>query len=230
MALLVLFVVLFALTIIGLMPGSHNQRGLLLAVVLGSFILFTTVYHLILSKEQARIAKLAARKKDELKSPRERREDLKLLRRLRSRRKSRSRVMEFGSGLVSRRPRIPQASLRRQDELRVRQGIRDAARARASSWRHRGARVRADEQGPIGRRHLEGIARAHSRRSRSRPISQAGIRRQEDLRVEQGRAYAAESSESAQLITETAGERRKRDRLRRRRERFWRETDWGCST
>ncbi len=230
MALLVLFLVLGVLTIIGLMPGSPNQRGLLLAVVLGAFILFTIVYHLILSREQARNVKLAARNANDLKSPRERLKDLRLLRRSRARRKSRSRVLEFGSGLGLGKPRIRQESLRRQDELRVRQGIRDAARGRADASRRRGGRVLGDEEDPIGRRHLEGITRAHSRRSRSRSVSQAGIRRQEELRVEQGRAYAAESGETAQLITETAGERRKRDRLRRRRERFWRETDWGRST
>jgi len=212
------------------MPGSHNQRGLLLAVVLGSFILFTTVYHLILSREQARNAKLAARKESELKSPRERREDIRLLRRLRSRRKSRSRVLEFGSSLGSGKPRVRQESLRRQDELRVRQGIRDAARARADASRHRGGRVQAGEEEPIGKRHVERIAKDHSRRSRNRLVSQAGIRRQEELRIEQGRAYAAESGENVRLIAETAGERRKRDSLRRRRERFWRETDWGRST
>lgn len=230
MALLVLFVVLFVLMVIGLAPGSPNQRGLLLVVVLGAFILFTTVYHLILSREQARNVKLAARKGNELKSPRERQADLRLLRRSRSHRKSRSRVLEFGSGQGSEKPRIRQESLRRQDELRVRQGIRDAARERADASRHRGGRIRADEEDPIGRRQLEGSTRAHSRRSRSRSVSQAGIRRQEELRVEQGRAYAAESADSAQFITETAGERKKRDRLRRRRERFWRETDWGRST
>ena len=120
MALLVLFVVLLVLMIIGLTPGSHNQRGLLLAVVLGAFILFTTVYRLILSREQARNVKLAARKGNELKSPRERLEDLRLLRRSRYRRKSRSRVLEFGSHPGSEKPRIREDSLRRQDELRVR--------------------------------------------------------------------------------------------------------------
>ena len=229
MALLILFLVLGVLTIIGLMPGSHNQRDWLLAIVLGAFVLFTTVYHLILSREQARNVKLAARKENELKSPRERREDIRLLRRLRSRRKSRSRVFEFGSGLGSGKPRIRLESLRRQDELRVRQGIRDAARERADASRHRGRRVRSDEADPIDRRHLEGLSRSHSRRFRGRPVSEAGIRRQEELRVEQGRAYTAESGASAQLDAETVGERRKRDRLRRQRERFWRETDWGCS-
>lgn len=235
MSLLVLFLVLFVLMIVGLMPGSHNQRDWLLAIVLGAFIVFTSVYHLIITREQARNAKLAARKHNELKSPRERRNDLRDLRNLRRRRlgssrgHSRSRVLEFGSGLGSGKPRIRQASLRRQDELRVRQGMRDAAEERADAMRHRGARVRSDEEDPIGRRHLERLSRSHSRKSSSRPVSQAGSRRQEELRIEQGRSYAAESGESARLITETVGERRKRDRLRRRRERFWRETDWGCS-
>ena len=230
MALLVLFLVLFALMIVGLTPGIPNHRGGLLAVVLVAFILFTTVYHFILSREHARNVKLAARKDNELKSPRERLDDLRRLRQARSRNKSRSRVLGFGSGPGSRRPRIRQSSLRRQDELRVKQGMRDAVQDRASARRHRGGRVRSDDETPIGKRRLEGLSRSHSRRSRGRPVSQAGLRRQEELRIEQGKAYAAESDDSAGHVTETAGERRKRDRLRRRRERFWRETDWGCSS
>jgi len=211
------------------MPGSHNQRDWILAIVLIAFILFTTVYHFILSREQARNVKQAARDSSELKSPRERRDDLRRRRYAKSRSQSRSRVVGIGSGLGSGKPRIRQASLRRQDELRVRQGMRDAAEERAHAMRHRRARVRSDEEDPIGRRRLERLSRSHSRKSRSRPVSQAGSRRQEELRIEQGRSYAAESGESARLITETVGERRKSDRLRRRRERFWWETDWGCS-
>lgn len=228
MALLVLFLVLFALMIVGLTPGSHNHRDWLLAIVLGAFVLFTTVYLFLLSREQARNVRLATRKEDQWKSPRERRDDLRLRRYARSRMRSRSRVLGFGSSPGSAKPRIRQASLGRQDELRVRQGIRDAARERSDARRHRGDRVRSDVEDPIGRRHLEGLSRSDSRRSRGRPVSQAGIRRQEELRIEQGRAYAARDGDSARHTTETAGERRKRDRLRRRRERFWREVDWGC--
>ncbi len=230
MALLILFLVLGVLMIIGLMPGSHNHREWLLTIVLGSFILFTTVYLLILSREQARNAKFAARTSNELKSPRERREDLRRRRLARSRSQSRSRVLGIEpSHRRSGKRHVPQASLRRQDELRISQGIRDAAREQADARQRRGRRVRSDEAQPIGRRYLEGLSRSHPSTSRGRPVSQAGIRRQEELRIAQGRAYAAETGVDAQHITETAGERRKRERLRRRRKRFWRETDWGSS-
>ena len=230
MALLVLFLVLAPLTVIGLMPGSHNQRGELLVVVLGAFIVFTAVYLTLLSRDQARNKRAPRRKDDEWKSTRKRRDDLRLRRHASSRGRSRSRVLGFGSGLSSGRPRIRQASLRRQDELRVSQGIRDAARERADARRHRGERARSDVEAPIDRRHLEAHTRLHSKRPQGRPLPLAGLRRQEEMRIAQGRAYATADDGGARHITETAGERKKRDRLRKRRKRFWQEIDWGSST
>ncbi len=47
------------------------------------------------------------------------------------------------------------------------------------------------------------------------------------LRIEQSMQYAAEEGPFGKHVSETAGERKKRTRLRKRKERFWRELDWG---
>ena len=132
---LALFVVCVALTIIGLMPGSTYDRELPVILVLAGFALFLLVFFLRMLREDARNAKQTKRDSDEWSSARERRQDLRSRRRASSRSRSRSRVLGFGSGPGSGKPRVRQASLRHQDDLRVKQGMQYAREERFKGMR-----------------------------------------------------------------------------------------------
>jgi hypothetical protein len=151
----------------------------------------------------------------------------------RSRPRSNSRVFEPRPGLGGRsvvgagRPRVRKASLKRQDELRVKQGRLDAARrlVHASSRRAHVSRAESLLSSATGRQRR--LNQSSIRPIRSAQIRQANEDRMVQLRIEQSMQYAAEYDLSEKHVSETAGERRKRTRLRKRKERFWRELDWG---
>lgn len=167
---------------------------------------------------------------------------------------SRSRVLYPRPGLASGKPRVLQSSLRRQEQLRVEQG---RAYARDSQRRGRsiskvvnassGGRSRRSDTGHAQRDSLTNLSgllgmtpadvrqtdidqnpRPSVRVPRAPRLSEAAARRQENLRIEQGKRYAAQDNPSARRGLVSVGELQKRERIRKRRERFWRELDWGC--
>ncbi len=205
------------------MPGSTYDRGLPLAVVLVGFAVVLLVIFLSHVRESVANAKQSDRNNYEWKSPQERRQDLRLRQNARARSRSRSRVLGFGSSLGTGRTRIQQASLRRQYELRVKQGRRDAARTMGAArlQRRRSAAVEDPDPSDWGRE-LK-LERRSGRQASSRQLSRAAEQRQEELRIEQGMQYARESNFSAKGGGETVSEKKKRARQKRLRERFWRE-------
>ena len=205
------------------MPGSTYDRGLPLAVVLIGFAFVLLVIFLRHVRERIASAKQSDRNNYEWRSPEERRQDLRLRQNARARSRSRSRVLGFGSSLGTGRTRIQQASLRRQYELRVKQGRRDAARtvSAARLQRRRSAAVEEPDPSDLGRE-LK-LERRSGRQASSRQLSRAAEQRQEELRIEQGMQYARESNFSAKGGGETVSEKKKRARQKRLREGFWRE-------
>ena len=194
MAWLGLFVILFALTVIGLMPGSIYDREFLVVLVLVGVALWLLVFFLRVLGESVGKARQTRRKYDGWKSPQDRRQDLRLRRRASSPSRSRSRVFEPRSDLGSGRPWIRQADLRHQEQLRVKQGRRDAARKRANSRRHGEFSDWAEDVAQIDEIRQPIVNRPSARQSGSPQLSQAAERRQEELRVEQGRRYAEEAN------------------------------------
>lgn len=211
-----------ALTIIGLMPGSiYDDRQGLVALVVAGFGVMALVDFLKSHRERVGRARRAERRYAGWQLSQDRRLDL--------RQRGRNRARRIGSRRVSRAARVSTASLRRQAELRVKQGRRKADQERVNAkplperidwW--------TDELAPIGRKHLQGVSRSRARRSSRPRVSSEAIERQRELRIQQGRQYAAEDDAYDRHGTETVGERRKRDRLRRRQEKYWKEIDWGA--
>lgn len=213
-----------ALTIIGLMPGSiYDDRQGLVALVVAGFGVMVGVEVLTSRAERVGRARRAERRYAGWQTSRDRRVDL--------RQRGRSRARRTGSSRVSRTARVPAASLRRQADLRVAQGRRRANRER-SNVKPRREQIDwwTDELAPIGRKHLDGVGRSRARPSSRPRISSAAMERQQELRIQQGREYAAEDDAYDRHGTETVGERRKRERLRRRQERYWKEINWGCGS
>ena len=167
---------------------------------------------------------------------------------------SRSRVLYPRSGLASGKPRVLQSSLRRQEQLRVEQGrtyARDSQRrGRFNSEvvnAHSGGRSRHSDVDHVQRDSLTNLSgllgmtpadvrqtdighnlRPSVRVSRAPRLSEAAAQRQKKLRIEQGRRYAAQNNPSVRRGLVSVGEIQKGERIRKRRERFWRELDWGC--
>ena len=211
-----------ALTIIGLMPGSiYDDRQGLVALVVASFGVMVGVDFLKSRAELVARTRRAERRYAGWQLPLDRRLDL--------RQRGRNRARRIESRRVSRTARVSTASLRRQANLRVAQGRRKAGQKRSNVNRHP-ERIDwwTDELAPIGRTHLQGAGRSRARPSSSPRISSAAMERQRELRVQQGREYAAEDDAYDRHGTETVGERRKRERLRKRQEQYWKETHWGC--
>lgn len=211
-----------ALTIIGLMPGSiYDDRQGLVALVVAGFGVMVVVDFLKSRAERVGRARRAERRYAGWQLPLDRRLDL--------RQRGRNRARRTGSRRVSGTARVSTASLRRQADLRVAQGRRKAGRKRSSVNLHP-ERIDwwTDELAPIGRKHLEGASRSRAGRSSSPRVSSAAMERQRELRIQQGREYAAEDDAYDRHGTETVGERRKRERLRSRQEKYWKETHWGC--
>lgn len=214
-----------ALTIIGLMPGSiYDDRQGLVALVVAGFGVMVGVDFLKSRAERVPRTRRAERRYAGW--------QLSLDRRLDLRQRGRNRARRIGSRRVSRTARVSTASLKRQADLRVTQGRRKAVRKR-SNVNPRPEQIDwwTDELAPIGRRHLEGASRSRARQSSRPRVSSAAMDRQRELRIQQGRQYAAEDDAYDRLGTETVGERRKRERLQRRQEKYWKEIDWsagGC--
>lgn len=227
----VLGVVLVALTVIGLWPGTPNSRSFLLAIVLAGFQLSVLIYFLPGWIESLRRPKQTAREIQEWSSMRKDPREFGVRRRSRHRRKSRVFVPRPGLGggsvVGAGRPRVRQASLRRQEELRVKQGRGDAARRRVHASSRRADVSQAESLSSSGTGRRRRPNQPSIRRTRSAQICQENEERMVQLRIEQSMQYAAEDDRLAKHISETAGERRKRIRLRKRKERFWRELDWG---
>ena len=227
----VLGVVLVALTVIGLWPGTPNSRSFLLAIVLAGFQLSVLIYFLPGWIEDLRRPKQTAREIQEWTSMRKDPREFGVRRRSRPQRKSR--VFEprpgLGGGSVvgAGRPRVRQTSLRRQEELRVKQGRGDAARRREHASSRRAHVSRAESLMSSGTRRRKRLNQPSIRRTRPGQICQANEERMVQLRIEQSMRYAAEDDPLDNHVSETAGERRKQARLRKRKERFWRELDWG---
>lgn len=213
-----------ALTIIGLMPGSiYDDRQGLVALVVAGFGAMVGISFLKSRAERVGRARRAERRYAGW--------QLSLDRRLDLRQRGRNRARRIGSRRVSRTARVSTASLRRQADLRVAQGRRKAVRKR-SNVNPRPEQVDwwTDELAPIGRKHLQGVDRSRARASSRPPISSAAMERQRELRIQQGQQYAAKDDAYDRLGTETLGERKKRERLRKRQERYWKETNWGCGS
>ncbi|MDE0006264.1 MAG: hypothetical protein OXQ29_26545 [Rhodospirillaceae bacterium] len=211
-----------ALTIIGLMPGSiYDDRQGLVALVVAGFGVMVGVDFLKSRAEHVGRAQLAEGRYAGWQTSRDRRLDL--------RQRGRNRARRIGSRRVSRTARVSAASLRRQADLRVAQGRRKAGRKRSNVNRHP-ERIDwwTDELAPISRKHLKGASRSRAGRSSRTRVSSTAIERQRELRIQQGQQYAAEDDADVRLGSETLGERRKRERLRRRQEKYWKETSWGC--
>ena len=227
----VLGVVLVALTVVGLWPGTPNSRSFLLAIVLAGFQLSVLIYFLPDWIESLRRPKQTARGIQEWTSMRK--DPREFGNRRRSRPRSKSRVFEPRPGLGGRsvvgagRPHVRQASLRRQEELRVKQGRSDAARGRVHASSRRAHVSRAESVSSSGTGRRKRLNQPSIRRTRPAQISQANEERMVQLRIQQSMQYAAEDDSLGKHGSETAGERRKRTRLRKRKERFWRELDWG---
>lgn len=212
-----------ALTLIGLMPGDTYERGLPLALVLVGFALVLLVNFLRYLREKYVNAKQSDWEDNEWKSPQERRQDLRWRRSARARSQSGSRVLGVGSGLGSGRPNIRKSSARRQDELRVEQGRRDAAQTQSRDKLQRRRSIALDEWDSIDSERGPILEQHSGHEARKRQLSLAAERRQAELRIQQGRQYAREANYSAKGGSETVSERRKRRRLRRRRDKFWRQ-------
>ena len=213
-----------ALTIIGLMPGSiYDDRQGLVALVVAGFGVMVVVDFLKSRAERVGRARRAERRYAGWQVSRDRRLDL--------RQRGRNRARRIGSRRVSRTARISAASLRRQADLRVAQGRRKANRKRSNvNPRREQIDWWTDELAPIGHKHLQGVGRSHARPSGRPRVSSTAMERQKELRIQQGREYAAEEDAYDRHGTETVGERRKRERLRRRQEKYWKETNWGCGS
>lgn len=211
-----------ALTIIGLMPGSiYDDRQGLVALVVAGFGVMVGVDILKSRAERVARTRRAERRYAGWQLPLDRRLDL--------RQRGRNRARRIGSRRVSGTARVSTASLRHQANLRVAQGRRKTGRKRSSVKLHP-ERIDwwTDELAPIGRKQLKSTSRSRAGQSSRPRVSSAAIERQRELRIQQGRQYAAENDAYDRLGTETVGERRKRERLRRRQEKYWKETNWGC--
>ena len=206
-----------ALTVIGLMPGDTNERGLPLAVVLVGFALVLIVNFIRYLKEKYGSAKQSDWEDYEWKSPQERRQDLRWRRSTRAHSRSGSRVLGLGSG----RPKLRGLSERRQEELRIEQGRRDAARSHSRDRLRRRRSVSVEKRDPIDNEREPILKRPSEHHARNRQLSGAAERHQEELRIEQGRRYAREADFSAKVGGTTVGERRKRARQRSRRDGPW---------
>ena len=239
-----------ALTAIGLMPGNTYERGLPLAVVLVGFALVLLVNFLRYLRERYVNAKQLDWEDYEWKSPQERRQDLRWRRSTRARSRSGSRVLSLGSSANPGRPKIQNSSARRQDELRAEQGrayTRDAQRRgrfiSEAVNAHSAERSRRSGTDDVQRDSLTNLTsllgmtpadveqvdveqncRPPIRSSQQTQLTEAAAQRQEKLRIEHGKQYAREANFSAKVRNETISERRKRARLRRRRDKFWRQT------
>ncbi len=165
-----------------------------------------------------------------------------------------SRVLYPQPSLASGSPRVLQSSLRRQEQLRVEQGrayarelrrrgrfnsevanahLRERSRRSGTDYRQRDSITNLTgllgmTPADVGQTDIEQIHRPSVGVSRRAELSEAAMRHQEALRIEQGRRYAAQDNLSARRGLVSVGELQKRERIRKRRERFWRELDWGC--
>lgn len=223
MILILVVVAGIALTVIGLMPGDTYERGLPLAVVLVGFALLLLVIFFRFLRERYVNAKQPDWEGYEWKSPQARRQDLRWRISARARSRSGSRVLGMGSGLGSGKPNVRKSSARRQDELRVAQGRRDAAQSQSRDTLQRRRSISVEEREPIDSERETILERRSGREARNRQLSRAAERRQEELRIEQGRQYAREADFSAKGGSESVSERKKRARQRRRRDKFWRQ-------
>lgn len=227
MHLLILFSGLVVLMIIGLMPGSIEDRGVLVVVMLAAFALLVVAEFVRVLRERVRRAKRSERRYQGWKSSQERRQDLRVRQRANSRGKRGSRVLGVGTGVGSGRRKVSQSSLRRQRELRVKQGRRDTSQKRARARQLRGVSRRSKDLASIDRRQDLDDRRSRAESSGRPQLSPEASRRQEELRIRQGMQYALEDDPYDRFSVETLGERRKRERLRKRQERFWKELRWG---
>ncbi len=222
-----LFVGLIVLTIIGLMPGSIEDRGFLVVLVLSAFALLVVVEFVRVIRDRVWQARRSERRYAGWNSSQERRQDLRVRKRAASFGRRSSRVLDFGSGVRSPTPRVSPSSIRRQRELRVKQGRRDAGESRVRARILRGVTSGSDDLPSDDRRRNLDVARSRAGSSRRPRVSPESARRQEELRIRQGMQYALEDDRYDRNSVETLGERRKRERLRKRQERFWQEVRWG---
>ena len=205
------------------MPGDTYERGLPLAVVLVGFALLLLVIFFRFLRERYVNAKQPDWEGYEWKSPQARRQDLRWRRSARARSRSGSRVLGAGSGQGSGKPNIRKSSASRQDELRVAQGRRDAAQSQSRDTLQRRRSISVEEREPVDSERETILERRSGCEARNRQLSRAAERRQEELRIEQGRQYAREADFSAKGGSESVSERKKRARQRRRRDKFWRQ-------
>lgn len=206
------------------MPGSiYDDRQGLVALVVAGFGTMVGISFLKSRAERVARARRAERRYAGWQLSADRRLDL--------RQRGRNRARRIGSRRISRTARVSTASLRRQADLRVAQGRRKAGRKRSNvnlypervDWW-------TDELAPISRKHLKGASGSPAGRTSRPGVSPTAIERQRELRIQQGQQYAAKDDAYDRLGIETVGERRKRERLRRRQEKFWKETNWGCGS
>lgn len=183
MTYVILFLALLILMVIGLMPGSIEDRGLLVAVMLSAFALLVVVEFGRVLREKARRARRSERRYGGWKSSRERRQDLGVRRRAVSRDKRGSRVLGVGTGVSSGRPRVSQSSLRRQRELRVGQGRRDAGQRRAGARQFQGVASRSNDRASTDTRHSLDVEQSRAGSKRRPHVSPEAARRQEELRI-----------------------------------------------
>lgn len=223
MTLILIAVAGIALTVIGLMPGDTYDRGWPVVVVLIVFAVWWLVDFLKSVRERSANTKQSDREGFEWNSPQTRRQDLRRRSNARARRRSGSRVLGVGSGVGPGRPKIRNSSERRQSELRVEQGRRDAARIGATDRLQRKRQSSVAEPDPINKDREAILKLDAGPGGASRRVSQSAERRQRELRIKQGMQYAREANFSAKGGSESISERKKRTRLRRRQARFWRE-------
>ena len=205
------------------MPGGTYERGLPLAVVLVGFALGMFVIFLRYLRERYVNARQSDWEDYEWKSPQARRQDLRWRRSARARSQSGSRVLSAGSGSGPGKPKIGHSSERRQNELRVAQGRRDSSRIRATGRLQRKRPVSGEATAPTDKDREPILKHSSAPKDGRRQLSRAAERRQAELRIKQGMQYAREADFSAKGRSESISERKKRARLRRRRDRFWRE-------
>ncbi len=205
------------------MPGNTYERGLPLALVLVGFALGLFVIFLRYLRERYVNARQSDWEDYEWKSPQARRQDVRWRRSARARSQSGSRVLSVGSGSGPGKPKIRRSSERRQNELRVAQGRRDASRVGATGRLLRKRPHSGEASAPTDEDRDPILKHSSAPKVGRRQLSRAAERRQAELRIKQGMQYAQEADFSAKGRSESISERKKRARLRRRRDRFWRE-------